>query len=429
MDDIKLRIYNQTLVTMILPFDVETVLVGVRAMRAVLEVQGKSHALAYFACNNICKEEDGYEALTSSAAQGAAQFPAWRNGRRACGQTTHSLPVLYEHARAMLPLFEEQMRAVVGQFNGRLNEKGDAAAVKLHTSPLKGLYRCVEKMCLQGDERRYKAVCVCDMVRCIVECDDCGLKNEVLRALLAAPGLRVQRVKVGGMAPAAILLPLFHFPFLPCLAHPPPSCTPACFCLALRSPGSREQRDEHEVDGHHGEHHARERRADAALVRDPDRAQQDAGGAQKSRRTQTLLAAPRGLRDPRGAVQHARPGVEIEQVLAEEAFHVVAEGSTSSSKGYARGACCGRSCRETPVSSAACNPATRGRVDGARYGGGPYVLRQRRHRCHTVGSSRNIGGGPSARRRMERKSHDRKEDVKVKVKEALLSITSTVLSS
>jgi hypothetical protein len=166
------------------------------AMRAVLEVQGKGHALAYFACNNLCKEEEGYDSLASSAEQGAAQFPAWRNGHRTCGQIARALPVLYEHARATLPLFEEQMRAIVVQFDGQLNEKGEAAAVKLHMSPLKGLYRCVEKMCLQAGERRYNAGCICDVVRCIIECDDCRLKNEVLRALLAAPGLRVQRVKV-----------------------------------------------------------------------------------------------------------------------------------------------------------------------------------------------------------------------------------------
>ena len=105
--------------------------------------------------------------------------------------------------------------------------------MKLHTSPLKGLYRCIEKMCLQADERRYRAVGICDVVRCIVECGDCGLKNEVLRALLAAPGLRVRRIKVRGGAGASTTA---------CSRPPFLFLTPTIFdlCSFVHSAGPRE---------------------------------------------------------------------------------------------------------------------------------------------------------------------------------------------
>ena len=180
---------------------------------------------AYFACHNIVKEESGYEALAVSTGQAAAQFPGARNGRRTCAQTAHTLPALYEHARATQPLFEEKMEAIVAQFDSRKDEKGKDPAVKLHKAPLKGLYRCVEKMCLQGDERRYDAACVCDMVRCIIECDTCALKEEVLRAVISTFGVSVCRIKVRAVLcpPRARLAPCPHTP----VAH-----TPQLGCLS-----------------------------------------------------------------------------------------------------------------------------------------------------------------------------------------------------
>jgi hypothetical protein len=165
------------------------------AMHAVLQVQGKSHALAYFACHNIVKEEGGYETLAASVKQAAAQFPGSRNGRRTCAQTAHVLPALYEHARTTRPLFDEKMEEIVAQFDGRMDEKGEEPAVKLHKAPLKGLYRCAEKMCLQGDERRFDAGCICDVVRCIVECNTCAFKEEILRAIISAFGVEILRIK------------------------------------------------------------------------------------------------------------------------------------------------------------------------------------------------------------------------------------------
>jgi len=72
--------------------------------------------------------------------------------------------------------------------------KGDAA-VKLVLGDLKHLYRCIEKMCFKVGENRYHAESVCDIVRCIIECDTCVLVREVLRALIDCPDIHVVRVK------------------------------------------------------------------------------------------------------------------------------------------------------------------------------------------------------------------------------------------
>ena len=66
----------------------------------------------------------------------------------------------------------------------------------VHLAPLKHLYRCIEKMCFKVGENRYQAESVCDIVRCIVECDDSGHMVAVLQALQDTPQLRVARVKV-----------------------------------------------------------------------------------------------------------------------------------------------------------------------------------------------------------------------------------------
>ena len=59
-------------------------------------------------------------------------------------------------------------------------DKRGKTAVELQLAPLKHLYRCMEKMCFKVGENRYQAETVCDMVRCIVECDDCALMRAVL---------------------------------------------------------------------------------------------------------------------------------------------------------------------------------------------------------------------------------------------------------
>lgn len=67
--------------------------------------------------------------------------------------------------------------------------------MKLHLSPLKHLYRCMEKMCLKGGKQRYMCFNICDIVRCIVECDDCENVTAVLQALQACRQIRMLRVK------------------------------------------------------------------------------------------------------------------------------------------------------------------------------------------------------------------------------------------
>jgi hypothetical protein len=136
----------------------------------------------------------------------------------------------------------------------------NALAVKLKLATLKHLYRCMEKMCFKVGENRYQAESVCDIVRCIISCDDCGHMSAVLAAIMADQKLRVVRVKVrgGGVLLRHICCTRFLLVYLPnysllllllllLLLAPPPQLFP----------GPRKPRDEHELDGYHGQRHAR----------------------------------------------------------------------------------------------------------------------------------------------------------------------------
>jgi hypothetical protein len=94
----------------------------------------------------------------------------------------------------VLPAFSDTMRGIVAKFAQRKSKDGKPA-VKLQLSTPKHLYRCMEKMCLKGGADRYTCVNICDIDRCIIECDDCGGLSALLQALLACPAVRVIRVK------------------------------------------------------------------------------------------------------------------------------------------------------------------------------------------------------------------------------------------
>ena len=71
------------------------------------------------------------------------------------------------------------MRLVVAAFSELAPDKRGKLPVTLQLSPLKHLYRCVEKMCFKTGDTRYQCESVCDVVRCIIECADCSLMAQV----------------------------------------------------------------------------------------------------------------------------------------------------------------------------------------------------------------------------------------------------------
>jgi hypothetical protein len=94
--------------------------------------------------------------------------------------------MLYTHGSATRPAFLTFMRQLCAGKDG----------VTLHDAvKLKHFYRAMEKMCLKVGERRYECDSVCDMVRCMVECDSCAAMQEVFELLLAHGGIEVMRVK------------------------------------------------------------------------------------------------------------------------------------------------------------------------------------------------------------------------------------------
>ena len=159
-------------------------------LRAVARCAGTEHKAAYAACLGIVQIDEGYAGLLEAAAAAEEKL--------ASGHPHQTIGDLYElqmQARRVLPAFEERMeRGVVAAFAKRKTAKGDPA-VQIHKSPPKHLYRCMEKMCLKPGPERFTCVNVCDVVRCIIQCDDCGLMAEVLQALLTCPGAEVNRVK------------------------------------------------------------------------------------------------------------------------------------------------------------------------------------------------------------------------------------------
>eukprot|EP00937_MAST-01D_sp_MAST-1D-sp2_P005568 g5568.t1 len=167
-----------------------------KLLRTVAAEEGGLHRNAYSACHDIVRTDAGYEGLLRDAREAQERFPgAEAGGRRTCVQGVNALNLLYSHARAAQPLFQRQMRAVVAQFESLPLGKHGQPRVKLSPGPLKHLYRCMEKMCLKEGTHRYEAESVCDMVRCIVECADCGLMSRVLAAIIDCRELVVMRVK------------------------------------------------------------------------------------------------------------------------------------------------------------------------------------------------------------------------------------------
>ena len=157
-------------------------------LRAVARCAGKEHKAAYMACHDIVQTDAGHAQLLSSSAAAAKKHGGHPH------QTIGDLYWLQMQAREVLPVFVDRMRGIVAGFASRRTKKKEAA-VELHTSPPKHLYRCMEKMCLKPGAERLTCTNVCDVVRCIIECDDCGLMAEVIQALLACPGVVVTRVK------------------------------------------------------------------------------------------------------------------------------------------------------------------------------------------------------------------------------------------
>jgi hypothetical protein len=163
---------------------------------AVKQLAGSEHKHAYAACLEIVANDVGYARFLDGIRTAAEQHTGSHAGKRTCRQQTGDLCALYAQAREVLPAFKEQMTTFVAQFN-----RSQAAAsppglpAVLHTSTLKHLYRCMEKMCLKGGADRYTSVNICDIDRCIIECDDCGGLSALLQALLTCPAVRVIRVK------------------------------------------------------------------------------------------------------------------------------------------------------------------------------------------------------------------------------------------
>ena len=163
-------------------------------LTAVKNVAGLEHKAAYAACHAIVRCDVGYSDMLTCADEAAKQHSGKDGGARTCKQLSGDLCTLYAEAQKVLPIFSKQMDAVVALFDSRRTPKGEPA-VKLHLSPLKHLYRCMEKMCLKGGKQRYMCFNICDIVRCIVECDDCEVVTAVLQALQACCHIRVIRVK------------------------------------------------------------------------------------------------------------------------------------------------------------------------------------------------------------------------------------------
>eukprot|EP00937_MAST-01D_sp_MAST-1D-sp2_P007323 g7323.t1 len=166
-------------------------------LRAVVQSEGTHHREAYAACHQIVTDDPGHGALLACTAEASARHTGvGSGGQRTCQQGTRDLAELYVQARAVLPAFAERMQLFAARFAHLRAGKHDAAAVSLHVAPLKHLYRCMEKMCLKASAQQAGASRVCDIVRCIIECHDCGLMMEVLMALLRAEGdICVARVK------------------------------------------------------------------------------------------------------------------------------------------------------------------------------------------------------------------------------------------
>eukprot|EP00937_MAST-01D_sp_MAST-1D-sp2_P007255 g7255.t1 len=164
-------------------------------LRTVLMTEGGLHRDAYAACHAIVATDDGYECFLAAAKDAEARFPGVHGGARLCFQSVAQLGALYEQARKVLPLFQQQMRTIADSFAHLPSGKHGEPRVKLHFGDLKHLYRCMEKMCFKQGENRYQCESVCDVVRCIVECDDVGLMEQVLQAISSCPELAVQRVK------------------------------------------------------------------------------------------------------------------------------------------------------------------------------------------------------------------------------------------
>jgi hypothetical protein len=173
-------------------------------LHAVQRLAGAEHKHAYAACHEIVAIEAGHADLLASTRAAALQHAGVGGGVRTCKQQSGDLCTLYKQAREVLPAFQKQISAFVAQFNAlpyltatRFNGSQRAAGptVKLHTSPLKHLYRCMEKMCLKGGAQRYTCFNICDINRCIMECDGCEAMAAVLQALLANRATRVIRVK------------------------------------------------------------------------------------------------------------------------------------------------------------------------------------------------------------------------------------------
>jgi hypothetical protein len=174
---------------------IKTVLAGVVAdsegntsqLRDILRTEGTLHADAYYACHRIVKTDPGHDNLLAAAKEAANDKSGYEDGHRVCEQKTTTLGKLYAEAREVLPRFKAHMQGFVDSFPG--------GAVTLHVSPLKHLYRCIEKACLKGGGNVNRAETVCDIVRCIVECEDCTLMTKVLQGIIGCKGVKVVRVK------------------------------------------------------------------------------------------------------------------------------------------------------------------------------------------------------------------------------------------
>ena len=95
--------------------------------------------------------------------------------------------LLYDHARAALPLFARLLEGVVAPHAAAAAaataDEHSISPVRLSIGPLKGVYRTCEKMCLKGGFGRYHANDILDMVRARIVCDSCQLMESVVSAI------------------------------------------------------------------------------------------------------------------------------------------------------------------------------------------------------------------------------------------------------
>jgi hypothetical protein len=174
-------------------------------LRKVSRSIGKEHADVYATIHKLVVKDakdakgavDSYEQLLTAAARHAATWPGTNElGRRTCLQRTSGLSALYDEAGQALPKFTSVMQSAVAPHRHLRSKRGEQS-VKLQMATLKHLYRIIEKISFKpgGKGETLEADSVCDIVRCIVQCDSCDLMKQLLDEIVALPSVEILRVK------------------------------------------------------------------------------------------------------------------------------------------------------------------------------------------------------------------------------------------